>query len=242
VNNEIYLMTLLTVIVPAHNEADSIANSLRRLRESLEGIDFKIIVIDDGSLDSTKDEVLALQDGLIKVMSYSPNQGKGFALRTGMLLIKSEFGAYIDADLDVHPSAIRAGIETLQSNESVGIVLGSKTHSDSIVHYPFSRRCMSRIYNTFISILFNLHISDTQTGLKVFRTKDIMESVRCTTSRGFAFDLELLARLQRSAVQMEEVPVNIDYQFSSSVGVRNIFEMVLNTLLIWKELKKSSRN
>jgi len=69
-----------------------------------------------------------------------------------------------------------------------------------------------------------------------------MESVRCTTSRGFAFDLELLARLQRSAVQMEEVPVNIDYQFSSSVGVRNIFEMVLNTLLIWKELKKSSRN
>jgi glycosyltransferase involved in cell wall biosynthesis len=227
----------LTIVMPAHNEAKSIRASVTRLRICLSEIDFKLVLVDDGSTDDTAQICESLLDQDTELLSYKENLGKGYALKSGLLRSETEFSAYIDSDLDLHPNGILTGILKLKSNKELALVGGSKFHHQSKVNYPKSRRIFSGAYRALVWILFRLPIRDTQVGLKVYRTKDVRPQLRQVTSRGWAFDLELLARLHLAGARIEEIPVSLDFQFSSSVGIGSGMKAVADTLLIFRQLK-----
>src|SRR5574341_2616075 len=97
----------LSVIVPAYNEASRISPSLNRILDYLRAqpCTWELLVVDDGSRDETVEIVSRLIDGLpsVRLISYQPNRGKGFAVRTGVLAAKGQWVVFLDADLSTPP-------------------------------------------------------------------------------------------------------------------------------------------
>lgn len=235
----------ITIVMPAHNESESIEKSVGRLRKSLGHLAFKLILVDDGSTDETKKVCESLLDEDTELLSYKNNRGKGHALKLGLLKSVTEFSAYIDSDLDLHPHGIVVGLLELESRKDITLVGGSKFHENSQVKYPKTRRIYSGAYRFLVWLLFRLPIKDTQVGLKVFRTADVFPLLQNVTSQGWAFDLELLARLHGDGKLIAEIPVSLDFQFNSSVGISSGFRAFVDTILIFKQLRvkrKSSRH
>jgi dolichol-phosphate mannosyltransferase len=162
---------LLSVVVPVYNEARTIVDNVRTIRERVEGglgEAVEVIVVSDGSIDESEERLLADASHRARVIHYDRNLGKGYAVKTGALAARGRWISFVDADLDVDPASIPSFLK-LARRESMDFVIGSKRHPDSLVHYPRSRRVASWLYQKLIRLLFSLDVRDTQVGLKVFK-------------------------------------------------------------------------
>jgi len=160
----------ISVIIPAYNEADHIGRCVLETAKALEGWDWEIIVVDDGSQDGTADQVrqVVAQVENIRLVEYGQNMGKGHVLRYGFSGASGGLVAFLDADLDLHPRQILSLVDILQ-RERAHLVIGSKRHPQSRLSYPLSRRLLSDVYYLVVRLLFGLPVRDTQTGSKLFR-------------------------------------------------------------------------
>ncbi|HUP73228.1 MAG TPA: glycosyltransferase family 2 protein [Acidimicrobiales bacterium] len=221
----------LSVVVPAYQEGATIVAALDRLRTSVEKLDtdFEIIVVADGCTDDTAALVRGLDDPTVKLVEYQPNRGKGYALGEGFAASSGDLIAFIDADLDIDPQGIGVLLVVLCSNRA-DVVVASKVHPDSNVHYPAFRRIQSRVFRLLVRVLFSLSISDSQTGLKLFRREVLTACLPRVRSTGFAFDLELLIAANDSGYKLEEAPVRLDYQFSTTTGALAVVMVLRDTL------------
>jgi glycosyltransferase involved in cell wall biosynthesis len=221
----------ISIVVPAYNEESTIEEALRRLHGVIvtTGINFEIILVVDGYVDSTKDIALSLELPNLRVVGYEHNKGKGYALRFGSQQISGQFTAFFDGDLDIDASCLfDLYCKLVQSNADV--VVGSKVHPDSVVSYPMFRRFQSQIMRWIVRFLFALDISDTQTGIKVFRTVRLQESINDVQTKGFSFDVDLLVRMHDRGCKIIDGPIVLNYQFSSTTGFRSSFAVLLNLL------------
>lgn len=225
---------LLTVVLPVYNESMQLHASIERLSKTLQGIPHRIIAVNDGSTDDTLSNLRAIKLPNFEVLTYEVNRGKGFALRQGIQAIESEYGAYIDADLDLHPESLILGLQELQKDPSISIALGSKVHPKSTVRYSMLRKLLSRAYRVYVRLLLEVDVSDTQTGLKVFRTAQIQQAAIHCESNGWTFDLELLTRLKNQGDKFVEIPVELDYQFSSSMDLKSALKALTDTVAVAK--------
>lgn len=218
----------LSVILPSYNEARTIEKSLLRLEGVLKeiGKPFEIILVIDGQVDRTAELVEALNLSSLKVIQIEKNHGKGYALKTGIDSARgTKYVAYIDADMDINPIVIKESVHALDNNQSLVLCLGSKIHPNSEIIYPLHRRFLSRGFSTLIKFLFRLNVTDTQTGFKCSRPKQIKGIAREVVADDFTFDLELIVRFHKESLQMQEVPVEINYDFTSSINFSSIFTM-----------------
>ena len=169
------------------------------------------------------------------------NQGKGSALRYGARQAKTRFVAFLDADLDIHPKSLVAAFEELQRADSPAVVgaYGSKFLVDSEVDYPIVRRLASSTFRRLVRLLFEIDIQDSQTGMKVFRTEPLHQILDLSTEERFLFDIEIFSLLARFGYVFIPVPVEINYQFTSTINVLGSFRMLLETLVLANRLKKS---
>jgi glycosyltransferase involved in cell wall biosynthesis len=217
----------LSVVMPAYQEADAIAKTLDRARTELDalGMTYEIVLVCDGCTDDTA--TIARAQGIehLSVIDYQPNRGKGHALRTGFGYTNGNLVAFLDADLDIHPSGIPRLLRELERTDADAVV-ASKVHPDSEVVYPTFRRVQSRVFRRLIRVLFSLDVADSQTGLKVFRRELLATCLPLVQSTGFAFDLELLVLANDAGFRVIEGPVQLDYQFSTTTGWRAVREMV----------------
>ncbi len=230
-NDELTSHRELSVVVPAYREALTIGEALYRLTSALDkaGRDYEVIVVSDGNEDGTEVRALEFGHERVRVEHYTPNRGKGFALKHGVSLAAGSLIAFIDADLDIHPEGIEHLLQLLEL-ESVDAVVASKLHRESNVSYPRFRRLQSGVLRRLIRILFDLGVSDTQTGLKVFRVDVLRRCLPHVVSDGFAFDLELLVLANDHHFKVIEGPLQLDYRFSSTTGARAVVD-VLSDLL-----------
>lgn len=232
---------LLSVVVPVYNQAGAIGDNVSTIHERIAAglqAPFELIVVSDGSLDGTEEEVLERRLPLTRVLHYERNLGKGYALRVGALAARGEWVAFVDADLDLDPAAIPRYLAHARS-QRLDYAIGSKRHPDSRVEYPRSRRVASWLYQRLVRLLFRLDVRDTQVGLKVFRRELLDDVVPLLLVKRFAFDLELLAVARALGYERgEELPVDLDYRFSGS-GVRSIavLRALVDTLAIAYRLR-----
>lgn len=221
----------LSVVVPVFNQADSIAGSMELIRGCLQeslGDAFELIVVSDGSVDETVERVFDARLENVRVIHYDRNLGKGYAVKIGALEARGRWIAFIDADLDLHPSRLPDFLHVAEA-ECLDFAIGSKRHPESDVSYPRSRRVGSWLYQQLVFVLFRLDVRDTQVGMKLFRREIADEVIPLLLVKRYAFDLELLAVSRAFGFRrIRELPVTLDYQFSGS-GVRSL--AVLNALI-----------
>jgi glycosyltransferase involved in cell wall biosynthesis len=232
---------LLSVVVPVYNLAGSIADNVRTIRARVEdalGEPIEVIVVSDGSSDRSEERILASGPELARVIHYDRNLGKGYALKAGLLAAEGRFVSYVDADLDLDPAPLAEYLR-LAERESLDIVIGSKRHPDSVVHYPSSRRVGSWLYQKLVQVLFQLDIRDTQVGLKLFRREVAEQVLPLLLVKQFAFDLELLAVANSLGFKrIREQPVTLKYRFTGS-GVRSpaVLLALVDTAAIFYRLR-----
>jgi hypothetical protein len=204
---------LLTIIVPAFNEADrlpagmgrfdaAVADGAVRLNET------EVVLIDDGSTDDTAAVARRLLAPLPhhRVISLPANGGKGAAVRTGVALARGPYVAYMDADMAIDPRAVPSLLDALRSSEAA---IGSRALAHSMVDGTYAvRAVMGRMFNRLVTTGTGLGLQDTQCGFKAFRTPVARLLFHLVGIDRFAFDVELLERARRLGLRITEVPVH----------------------------------
>ena len=194
----------LSVIVPVYNEAHTLAEVLRRVREAATpDLELEIIAVDDASTDDSPRILdLAATHG-VKVLRHAGNKGKGAAIRTGLAAATGEAVIIQDADLEYDPRDYEAIIAPMRAGHA-DVVYGSRILGGNSYSYR-------RFYygGRFLTLLFNLlyggSLTDLTTCYKAFRTRTIT-SLPLTCTR-FEFCPEVTARLALSRVPIKEVPI-----------------------------------
>jgi glycosyltransferase involved in cell wall biosynthesis len=230
----------LSVVIPAFNEGERIARTLKETSSCLKAYfrSFEIIIVDDGSRDKTaaaaKAAIKSLRLGdRAHVISYPVNQGKGWALRQGTLAARGECIAFFDADLDIAPQHIVDYYCVLQ-REDADAVVASKRHPESQLTYARSRVIISNIYYWFNRIFFRLNIKDTQTGMKVFRRQILLAVLPRLLGKRFAFDLELLVNIRRLGGEINSQPVTITgHETFGRIRFISLWHAFVDTLAIF---------
>jgi glycosyltransferase involved in cell wall biosynthesis len=228
----------LSVVVPAYREGPRIHDNLQRLLSELDqlDVDYEVVVVSDGNTDATASEAERVASARVKVLQYPVNRGKGFALSHGVGHSTGTLVTFIDADMELHPREIRHFI-ALMTERNVDIVIGSKRHPESRVHYPAFRRFQSIVYQLLIRLLFDVGVRDTQTGLKLFRRQVLAEILPLLAVKQFAFDLELLVVARHLGyTRIAEAPIELSYQFESTISPGAVYRILWDTAAIFYRL------
>jgi dolichol-phosphate mannosyltransferase len=209
----------VSVVIPVFNQQRKVVYSIQKIKQVVETYfrDYELIVVNDGSTDST----LTILKGFasidqgqqhIRIISYTPNRGKGYAVRQGVLHSRGEVVMFLDGDLDISPDLIKDYVERLDTYD---LVIASKRHPRSNVKVPVSRLIMSRTFNVIVNLATGIRQSDTQAGFKVGKG-DMMRTIfRNVNVNRYAFDIELFTIASVLRYRIHEMPVimKIDRRF-----------------------------
>lgn len=198
----------LSVIIPVFNEADTVSAVL----EKVETIPYnkEIIVVDDGSTDSTKSvlERWRKKDANLKIVTNSTNKGKGFAVREGLKYVKGDVVIIQDADLEYNPEEYGVLIDHIINNKT-DVVYGTRfdnkqsifCHKSKLFHFLGNKLV------TFIAnLIYDGDLSDIMTCYKVFRS-DLIKDLHLSCN-GFAIEAEITSEILKKKVLIKEVPIS----------------------------------
>jgi dolichyl-phosphate beta-glucosyltransferase len=216
-------MIELSVVIPAYNEERRLPRTLESVYQYLSGRgrSFEIVVVDDGSHDRTCDLVLeyAREHPEIRIRSYQPNRGKGFAVRVGILSARGETILIDDAD----GSSPIEEVERLEAAlaEGADLAIGSRAKPDS------SRKVQALVYRKFIGNTFNAIVQrlllpgifDTQCGFKLFKRQAARDIFSVNRIDGFGFDVEVLYIARLRSYKITELAINWTNVEGSKVNV-----------------------
>ncbi|HLC53737.1 MAG TPA: glycosyltransferase [Candidatus Nanoarchaeia archaeon] len=223
----------LSIIMPMYNSPD-IQKNIAEAKKNLARlkIPYEIVIVDDGSSNNCYTEAQELEGPRVKVVGYRQNQGKGNAIRHGFKYVSGNYVGFVDSGRDINPYQLGRFLAIMRK-EKADIVIGSKRHVRSKVHYPAARRLMSRTYQLINHILFNLDVQDTQVGLKLFRYEVLKKIFPKIAVKRFAFDLELLVIARKMRAKIVEAPVEIRYKFHSTINLKAVFWILVDTVAIF---------
>jgi len=202
----------LSVVVPAYNEEKRLPATLDRIAEYLARNGrlqpAEVVVVDDGSTDGTAGVVGAFRPPggvAVRLIRLARNRGKGAGVRAGMAASLGERVLISDADL----SAPIEEVEVLLGS-GADLAVGSRGVRREMImrHQPLARDTMGRIFNLALRALGLTHLKDTQCGFKLLEGSLARRLAGALRLDGFAYDVELLARAERSGASIAEVPVH----------------------------------
>jgi dolichol-phosphate mannosyltransferase len=230
----------ISLIIPVFNQARKISYSIEKIKQAVElsFSDYELIVVNDGSTDNTLTILrdIAMTEEHVRVISYTPNRGKGYAVRQGVLDSQGDAVILLDGDLDISPDLINDYIERLSTSD---LVIASKKHPQSNVRIPRSRAFLSRAFNLLIKVSIGIAQADTQAGFKVGKGDTMREIFRNVSVNRYAFDVELLTIASILHLKVQEMPVimKIDRKFK----IKDIVNMFLDVTRIWYKYRIAHR-
>jgi len=203
----------LSIIVPVYNEEKTIIEILERLKkEEIPGVEKEIIVVDDGSTDSTRQKLKDIKENTFKIIFHKKNGGKGAAVKTG---IQSATGEYIiiqDADLEYHPKFIKDLIKPILEKKAEVVygtrlnrmphLRGEESKHLFILHF-FGNRFLSLV----TSVLYGQWITDMETCYKLF-PKKALDGIRLN-AKGFELEPEITSKLLKKGYKIKEVSISV---------------------------------
>lgn len=233
----------LSLVVPAFKQEKTIIKDLKNLNNILSSLpfDYEIIVVVDGFVDKTFENAKKVKSEKIKILGYKDNQGKGYAVKYGMLKGTGDIIGFIDAGMDIDANGIAILIDSMIWKDA-DIMVGSKLHSESKVNYPYIRRVLTWGYQTLTQLMFGFNIKDTQTGIKFFRREVVRAVFPKIIVKAFAFDIEVLAVANFLGFhKIYEGPIKLNFNKDSSITSSNfwkiIFLMLWDTVAVYYRLK-----
>lgn len=240
---------LLSIVVPSYKEGKTIYKDLKHLEKTLkEGLpvqyDYEIICVEDGQFDDTSRQVKRIRSRKVKLISYKENKGKGFAVRTGMREAKGDLISFMDAGRDIKEKGIMMLLAHMEWYDA-DVIVGSKRHPASKLQYPLLRRILSYGYSFGIKMLFSLSLTDTQSGIKIFKRKVIKKILPKLQIDRFAMDIEMLALARHFGfTRIYEAPIELNFnigesrvQFFPITNPNSPIRMAIDTILVFYKIK-----
>lgn len=200
-------MKTFIICIPARNEANHIRETVTRLARSLEQIkdvDWRIVIVENGPRDGTAEIIQSLSDQRFVVIRCE-EPGKGAAIKVAARQFETDIFGFIDADLSADPDAIPGMVDRVASGKA-DAVIGSRLVQKRTTNRGALRTLSSVLFNLAARILLDLHVKDSQCGLKVMNAKARKILSECTES-GWFLDMEFLARLRKEGMTINEIPV-----------------------------------
>ena len=183
----------LSLVIPAHNEEETVAETVEGIVATLkrEGIDHEVIVVDDSSTDGTVAVVerIAAEHPQVRCLPSPYENGFGFAVRAGLETFEGDAVAIVMADGSDSPEDIVSYQRLLE--EGYECAFGSRfVHGSTVLDYPRSKLIMNRIVNFGIRVLFRHGYNDTTNAFKAYR-REVIENVQPFLSHHFNLTVEL---------------------------------------------------
>jgi len=226
----------LTVIIPAYNEEKRLPWTLSELASFLDnwGVDYRVMVADDGSTDRTA----ALTHNLgprFSTLRITPQGGKGRAVRIAMLRATGRVVCFTDADLPFQLTALRQGYEWI-GRGGCDVVFGARDIDGAANLAPrrLARRMATFAFREVVRRMVSREVTDTQCGLKLFSRWAALEIFGRATIDGFAFDAETVMLTHRLELPFRRVPVTLVNEFASTLSLRrNALPMLMDVIRVW---------
>jgi dolichyl-phosphate beta-glucosyltransferase len=235
----------LTVLIPVYNEKKRIPATIKQLMEFFKRTepDFELILVNDGSIDETL-HICAEQarsEPRIRVLSYAVNQGKGYAIWTGLKAAQGELLLFMDADLAT-PLKEYSKLKNILLSEKLDLAIGSrvKEEADIVVRHPIYRRFVGRIFNMFVRMIVLPHVKDSQCGFKLYTRNAYQAIASRQTINNLSFDVEHLYIAQKLGLNVKEVGVQWSNVANTTVSVfRSALPMLFSLFRIrWHHCRK----
>lgn len=234
----------LTIVVPAYNETNRLPKTILETISwcNKNEIIAEIIVVDDGSTDSTPElgKLFCEQFQNVKFISC-PHLGKGFAVKIGMLNASGDNVLFMDADGATELDEIKKLL--FRINQGFDIAIGSRVNQDEndvIIVAKKHRKIIGRVFAVLVNLFAISGIGDTQCGFKMFRKNIVNEIFRRQKLNGFAFDVEILYIAKKLSLDIAEVPVNWTNQEESKVNLIVDSAKMLKDILLIKLSHKNT--
>jgi len=194
----------LSILMPIYNEAERVAEALKRALAVNYPCETELVVVDDGSRDGTAEILRGVDDPRVRVITHGRNGGKGAAIGTAVAAATGDYMIILDADLEYDPQDIPQLLAPVLDSRAT-VVYGSRTFGSHSA-YSFWYVIGNKAVTTAANVLFNSYISDLETCFKLlpvplYRSLDIR-------SRGFGMEAEITGKLLRRRIRPYEVPVS----------------------------------
>ncbi|MBN2418124.1 MAG: glycosyltransferase family 2 protein [Deltaproteobacteria bacterium] len=216
---------LVSLVIPAYNESKRIPGSLKKIQVFADEIPilFEVIVIVEKSSDNTLENCRDAVEGdtRFKIVDNHVHRGKGYAVRSGMLMARGDIIFFMDADLSTDLGEIVRFIEYFALHPEIKVVIGSRAHARSRIlkRQNLLRETMGKVFNIMVQAFSIKGISDTQCGFKAFRKDAAREIFFRQTDDGFAFDVEVLLLARKLGFPVAVLPVTWINSSESRVNV-----------------------
>lgn len=219
-------MKNLSIIIPAYNEQDRVGISIRKILEYIkdENLAAELIVVDDGSKDKTTEvsekACAEFPDIPTKVIRYTENRGKGFAVKTGLEAANGEIALFSDADLSTPIEELPKLVAPIE-NGGYDVTFGSRALDRSLIgmRQPWRREQGGKIFNLIVRWLTGLPFWDTQCGFKAFNMKTFRPLLDVMQIERFGFDVEYLYVANLHNLKLKEIPVRWNHDERTKVDV-----------------------
>ena len=219
----------LSVIIPIYNEINTLNTILERVLATK--LADEILLVDDGSTDGTRELFPALVDRKgIRVILHTHNQGKGAAVRTGILAATSDVILIQDADLEYDPCDYPALLKPIEAGKA-DVVYGSRFLGGPHRVTMFWHMLANKLLTLTTNLLYDTILSDMETGYKVFR-RDVLENIKLRANR-FDFEPEFTAKILKQKVRIFEVPISFNprsYAEGKKIKLKDAFQAVWSLL------------
>jgi glycosyltransferase involved in cell wall biosynthesis len=238
-----YSVRSLSVVIPAYNEKTNVAVAVERISEIMQslGMEYEIIVVNDGSRDQTGDVVRELQSRVphLRLVEHFPNRGYGGALKAGFAAARCDWIAFVPSDNQFDFGEI--GL-LLARASGADIVSGYRAHRQD----PFVRKLNAFGWNTLVRFLFGYLCRDIDCGFKLFK-RELLDHVH-VESNGAMIDTEFLAGARARNYRIVDVPVThlprkAGYPTGANPKVifRAFRDLIRFRLGLWRELAQERK-
>ena len=234
---------LVSIVVPALNEAQRLQRTLPQLRDFLAAWpSVEMIIVDDGSSDGTAGVAGRELEGFDHTVIRLPwHQGKGAALRVGVAAARGERIVLMDADL---AAGLENLAELLAGLDTHDIAVGSRHLPESQIDYDNQVRAVcSKWFGRYVRAITRIEVSDTQCGFKAFRSDAAKMLFHLAENGGFAMDVELLGLARLLGYSVTEVPISWTDRPGSKVKLlRDPLKMAIDVLRLHARLMRRRRS
>ena len=215
---------MLSVLIPCYNEKDTIELIIDKIL-NLKNIDKEIIIIDDCSIDGTKDILKNnIENKVSKIIYNEANHGKGYCIKKGIDASTGDIILVQDADLEYDPKEYGKLISPIK-NGHADVVYGSRFIGSEEKRILFFWHTVANKLLTLLSNMFtNLNLTDMETCYKVFKS-DLVKKIDLR-EKGFGFDPEITAKISKLKPRIYEVGISYfgrTYDQGKKIGLKDAF-------------------
>jgi dolichyl-phosphate beta-glucosyltransferase len=212
----------LSIVIPAFNEAERISDSLTRIFKYLDsaGISAEVLVVDDGSRDETAERVAEFKEGdRLRFIRLDANQGKGAAVRAGVMEASGDYILMSDADLSTPIQELEKLLPHVKGEYDIAVGSRQIEGAELVKRQGIFRQAAGLVFGALTRLIVNTGVIDTQCGFKCFRADAAKTIFAKTIIKGYCFDIEVLAKARLWKMKVIEVPVRWEDKPGSKVNM-----------------------